>query len=204
MGSRISQQAAEFSTQFSNVAQKAWNRVEQSGLQKWSGENATVAPGQLLPSNAKVMATARSAIMTIASVAGGVVLVVFLGFYVALTPDIYQKGLVRLFPPNARPRLRNVLQHDFRDSLVVDPRPVRGDGDYRRRLGCWPLGNWHSLADNAGSSCGAVEFRAESRASDRLGSAHSVWHCNKAAPRRSTSPAFILCFNSWRVTSSRL
>ena len=108
MGSRISLQAAEFSAQFSDAAQKAWNRVEQSAFLERSGET-TGGAEKLLPSSAKVLATARSAIMTIASVIGGIVLVAFLGFYLALDPNVYQKGFVRLFPPNARPRLRKVL-----------------------------------------------------------------------------------------------
>jgi predicted PurR-regulated permease PerM len=116
MGSRISQQAAEFSAQFSSAAQNVWNRLEHSELRKWSDENTADGPAGLLPSNSQMMATAKSAIRSVVSVVGGLVLVIFMGFYVALSPDIYQEGLVRLCPPNTRPRIRNVL-HTISNTL---------------------------------------------------------------------------------------
>jgi predicted PurR-regulated permease PerM len=116
MGSRINQQAAEFSSQFSSAAQNVWHRLEQSGLQKWSEENTADGPAGLLPSNSKMMATAKSAITSIVSVVGGLVLVIFMGFYVALAPDTYKEGVVRLCPLNARPRIGNVL-HTISNTL---------------------------------------------------------------------------------------
>jgi predicted PurR-regulated permease PerM len=79
MGSRISQQAAEFSAQFSSAAQNVWNRLEHSELRKWSDENTADGPAGLLPSNSQMMATAKSAIRSVVSVVGGLVLVIFMG-----------------------------------------------------------------------------------------------------------------------------
>lgn len=49
--------------------------------------------------------------------AGGLMLIIFLGFCLAIEPRMYTEGLLRLFPPRVRPRGREVLA-EIADTLA--------------------------------------------------------------------------------------
>jgi predicted PurR-regulated permease PerM len=114
MGSRISQQAVEFSTQFDQASEQLRARLEQQEWLQWLNRQAGRGRQSLVPSN--ILSKAGTTVLTAASVIGGVILVAFLGFYFALQPDKYHAGIVALFPPQARPRAVEVL-HQIAKSL---------------------------------------------------------------------------------------
>jgi predicted PurR-regulated permease PerM len=110
LGAQIASQAAEFTDQLTAAGQETWTRVKQGQLGRWvSGDNAPDVT-EMLPDKSAVVSTASSAVMTVVSALGGVVFVVVVGFYLALQPETYREGLVRLFPPASRQRVAEVLQ----------------------------------------------------------------------------------------------
>jgi predicted PurR-regulated permease PerM len=56
-----------------------------------------------------MMSSARAGLLALLSAVAGVVVIVFLGLYMAIDPARYREGLLRLFPPRRRPRINEVL-----------------------------------------------------------------------------------------------
>lgn len=107
MGSRISQQAAEFSQQFESAADQLYARLQRQGWMRWITGGSGESSGSLFTDG--IIARARSAIFTVVSAFGSLILVLFLGFYFALQPAKYSEGIARLWPPSARPRAYEVM-----------------------------------------------------------------------------------------------
>jgi predicted PurR-regulated permease PerM len=107
MGSRITYQVAEFSEQFEIAASRVQAQLQQQRWWKWLEGRQTSSSQILMPDG--VMSTARSALLTTISALGGLILVLFLGFYFALQAPLYREGIAKLFPVDARPRTRDVL-----------------------------------------------------------------------------------------------
>jgi predicted PurR-regulated permease PerM len=71
-------------------------------------------PGPLassfLPDPGAMLQSATSALGATLGGLGNVVIIVFLGLYVALSPDLYRRGALRLLPPGRRPRVGGMLE----------------------------------------------------------------------------------------------
>ncbi len=109
MGSRISEQVSEFTAQFSQASEGAWKRLEKLGLRGGVDGGVTGDVPGFLPSNGSMMSSARSGLLALLSAVAGVVVIAFLGLYMAMQPAHYRGGLVRLFPPRRRRRIDEVL-----------------------------------------------------------------------------------------------
>jgi predicted PurR-regulated permease PerM len=107
MGSRIADQI----TQLLQQLNQASTQVEsQLGMQSWWQQLARLAPeGQPAWAANKAVSTATSAAWSTLAVVGGVLMIVFLGFYFALQPRLYRDGFIALFKRKARDTVRNVI-----------------------------------------------------------------------------------------------
>lgn len=109
MGSRINEQVTEFSKQFLEASDRIADRLEQSEILSWLNPNASDNAQGLMPSTQSMISSAGSSLLTLVSALGGLIVILFLGLYLAINPSQYRGGLVRLFPPAGRQRLDNVL-----------------------------------------------------------------------------------------------
>lgn len=76
------------------------------------GKRALKAANQaqgLLPGQETLVQRIAGVFSSTIGAAGGLLLIVFLGFCLAIEPGMYTEGLLRLFPPRFRPRGREVL-----------------------------------------------------------------------------------------------
>lgn len=128
MGSQIVAQAATFSSQLTSALQEGWGRIEGTGIGQWLEDQGldqkverkveqaveatvekTVEKGAAtLPT--RVLSALRAVVLWTISALGGVVVVAIVGFYLAVAPDKYREGLVRLFPPARRSRVDEVVR----------------------------------------------------------------------------------------------
>src|SRR5690606_6703184 len=79
-----------------------WNQVFDWMQQKKSD-------GMPMQAVSAATTTATSAVSIAISALGGLVLVLFLGFYFALQPDSYRQGFLALLPSNKQQRAQEVL-----------------------------------------------------------------------------------------------
>ena len=108
MGARISYQINEFTQQFQQASEQFRDRIDQLGWSDWFPEKGSGGPGGLSPQ--RLISTAGSAALVTISVIAGVVLVLFLGFYFALQPDVYREGVLALVPERSQARAEEVLE----------------------------------------------------------------------------------------------
>lgn len=66
-------------------------------------------PQQLLPSGAHVMSRVAGAFSTALGAATNVFVIVVIGIYIAVSPDLYTESVTHLLPPNKRDRAREVM-----------------------------------------------------------------------------------------------
>lgn len=128
MGNQIVSQAATLTNELTSALESGWGRLEGTGIGEWLEDRGlekkveqkveqaveatvekTVEEGAAtLPT--KVLSTLRTVVMGIVTALGGAVIVVIVGFYLAVAPDKYREGLVRLFPLAQRSRVDEVAR----------------------------------------------------------------------------------------------
>jgi predicted PurR-regulated permease PerM len=75
---------------------------------KWLVQHAPPAE-QMLPPRDELVQRATGIFSNVISALGGLIIIFFIGLYLAAQPKLYQNGLVRLVPIHARQRARQVL-----------------------------------------------------------------------------------------------
>lgn len=91
---------------------KAWARLREQLASFPLGQrllSQTQDGGALAEAAAPAARQVMTAFSRTATFIGYVVLVLFTGLFLAAEPDVYRRGLLRLFPTHTRPRLREVL-----------------------------------------------------------------------------------------------
>jgi len=91
---------------------RAWQRLREQLASFPLGRrllSQTQSGGQLAEVAAPAARQVMQAFSRTATFIGYVVLVLFTGLFLAAEPDVYRRGLLRLFPVQRRPRLREVL-----------------------------------------------------------------------------------------------
>jgi predicted PurR-regulated permease PerM len=79
-------------------------------------ESSSLKPGELLPSATGALGGVVTVIGTTFGVLGYIVLIAFFGLYLALSPETYADGAIRLIPVGRRDRARGVM-HEAADTL---------------------------------------------------------------------------------------
>ncbi|HSF38986.1 MAG TPA: AI-2E family transporter [Thermoanaerobaculia bacterium] len=74
-----------------------------------SSDQLSSIPGNLSGQLGAVTRYLFSFLSSTVAVLGGLLLILFLAIYIGASPDLYRKGLLHLFPHQARPRAREVL-----------------------------------------------------------------------------------------------
>lgn len=82
---------------------------EGAPAEETSGGQMSSIPGTLSGQLGAVTRYLFSFLSSTLAVLGGLLLIIFLSIYVGASPGLYQKGLLHLFPHQARPRAREVL-----------------------------------------------------------------------------------------------
>lgn len=111
LGTQISQQVAEFIEQFEQASGNARERLEsQEWWRQLHGvrQNAEEALTSSEAVSTATTAATRAATSTLTAF-GGVILVIFLGIYFAVDPQLYRLGILSLVPPKRRARVDEVL-----------------------------------------------------------------------------------------------
>ena len=104
----ISDQFQELSRRLPEALDRGWQQIEQSSLARW-------IPAKLPPASEMTSALGNMAsrvgnfFRVTVEVVVGVLAILFLGLYLAVSPRTYVNGLVRMFPIAKRNRLREVL-----------------------------------------------------------------------------------------------
>lgn len=117
LGPMISEQSAALREQLPAAADAARDWI--AGL-PWGNKLVARIPdvSALIPKDGGAVA---SALGTTFGVLGDIAFVLIAGFYLAATPDLYIRGVVKLVPPESRDRAREVLSelgHDLRRWLL--------------------------------------------------------------------------------------
>lgn len=88
-----------------HLAEHPWGQA--LAQQQAEGE---ARPTSLLPSSSTLIRAVTGTLQHVAGALGGVVVTIVLGIYIAVDPGLYKHGLLRLFPPPKRPRMREILE----------------------------------------------------------------------------------------------
>jgi predicted PurR-regulated permease PerM len=107
MGSRLATQASVFLQEIGRAWDQARGYLQQQGW--WQQLSALLDREQSLMAASQVASTAKSAASMTITALGGVILVLFLGFYFGLQWDIYRRGTLALVPQRSSHRVEQVL-----------------------------------------------------------------------------------------------
>ncbi|WP_099866643.1 AI-2E family transporter [Pararhizobium haloflavum] len=97
-------------------------------------------PSGLLSGEGRAAAT--TAVSTTFGALGNLVIIVFVGVYLALDPDVYRRGAIRLFAPSIRPRAADIMTrcaHTLKNWLVAQFMAMTIVG-VLTGLGLWAIG----------------------------------------------------------------
>lgn len=108
VGPRIASQSDQLSQQLPQLINTIEERLSSHAWGEWLLQR-TPAPGNLLAGNTGLASSATGIASTIIDALSSVFFVIFVGLFLAVSPRMYQDGVVRLFPKNQRPRVREVL-----------------------------------------------------------------------------------------------
>ncbi len=104
----IAEQVTELTQRLPHAAAQARQRLAQAPL----GQQIIAqipALQQLIPRSGNVFARMTGIFSTVLGVVVNIVIVLFIGIYLAADPDLYRRGIVRLIPLSKRDRGRDVL-----------------------------------------------------------------------------------------------
>lgn len=104
----VAEQVDQLSESVPRSAQQLGQRIERYA---WGRQLLAQVPttGELLSDKSNVLARVTGVFSTTFGLIAGVVIVLFVGLYLAADPQLYAGGLVRLVPANKRGRAREVL-----------------------------------------------------------------------------------------------
>ena len=114
--------------------------------------------GQLLPGQESGAAAALSAVQTAFGYLANAVIIFFIGVFLAIEPNLYRHGFVRLFPPNARANVSDAM-HESGETLrwwLVGKLMSMGMIFAFTWLGLWLIG--YPFAFALGLLAGALAF----------------------------------------------
>lgn len=105
-GPELVAQAGQLQERLPQATSAALARLQQHSWARWitarlSESDAFAAPG--------VLARLTSVLSSTVALATAAFIVLFTGFYLAVEPELYLRGILRLFPPARRPRWRAIL-----------------------------------------------------------------------------------------------
>lgn len=106
--SRISGQIDQLGQQLPEAFQRLTNRLDQYRWGQFLTERVRHASNQLAAEG--TLSRAASLLSGLGTVGIEILLVILVGVYGAVSPDVYLNGMVKLFPKPRRPRMRQALQ----------------------------------------------------------------------------------------------
>jgi predicted PurR-regulated permease PerM len=109
-GWAVAPQVAEQVEQLTVTVPEAFAKLQERVQQyPWGRRLFTGGLDPLSPQSPDILARATGALSTTAAVLIGAGVILFVGVYLAIRPDLYTDGILRLFPIRKRPRAREVL-----------------------------------------------------------------------------------------------
>jgi predicted PurR-regulated permease PerM len=120
LGPQVAVQFDEFVTRVPEAAQQVAERIGQSRLGQ-QFLNQTPSSNEMLPSSSGVVSSLTGFFSRGLGMLANIVIVVAMALYLAANPDLYRRGLIRLFPPRYRHRMDQVLHatsHTLRSWLI--------------------------------------------------------------------------------------
>lgn len=103
-GGQITEQSSEIAQQF----QKTVKQIQQH---PWGQRVIAQAPsmGQILERSTGVFSQVTGAASRLLDVLAGILIIMFMGIYLASNPGLYERGVIELLPERQRPRAREAL-----------------------------------------------------------------------------------------------
>lgn len=108
LAASLGAQVVQLLQQLPGAAEQLMQQVQQTPWGQWL-LTQTPPPEQIAGGQANVAGTIAGFFSTSVGALANVVIVVFLGVYLAADPQLYVNGIVRLFPKRRRHRVRDVL-----------------------------------------------------------------------------------------------
>ncbi len=109
LGPRIAEQVAALTEAVPRTMERVEAWLRQFNWGEAVVERMPASPGEVLPENASGLGAVTTAFSTVLGALVNVVIVLFVGIYLALSPSLYVDGLVRLVPKGHRVRAREVF-----------------------------------------------------------------------------------------------
>lgn len=103
-GAQLTAQAEELRTQLPAAVATVQQRIEQ-----WSGGRINLSAVQPPADTSKMLGNLAKVAGLTAGVVGHMVVIFFVGLYLAFDPDVYIRGVIRLFPVGRRDEVRAAL-----------------------------------------------------------------------------------------------
>lgn len=136
VGPRFSEQASELAERLPSAIDQVRDAVSRPPLQ---GQIENLDPGALAPSGKDIVAGITGVFSTAFTLVANVAAIFVIGFYLALQPGIYVRGVLHLVPRDNRERARRILHtlgHALRWWLVGRFASMTGVG-LLTTLGLW-------------------------------------------------------------------
>lgn len=109
LGPRVAGQIDALSEQVPQTLGRVEAWLGQFGWGTELAEQFPDSPGEMLPESRSVFGTITTAFSTLLGALANVLIILFIGLYLAVTPSLYVDGVVRLVPPPKRPRAYEVF-----------------------------------------------------------------------------------------------
>ncbi|MGA9573088.1 MAG: AI-2E family transporter [Lysobacterales bacterium] len=106
-GPSFSQQTSQLSEQLPRAMERLQDVISE---QPWNDFLKNLNLGYLRPDAGQVMAGVTGVFSTAFGTAAHIVVILFIGFYLAIQPEIYIQGLLHLIPKRQRDRISQLLQ----------------------------------------------------------------------------------------------
>ncbi|MFZ0546520.1 MAG: AI-2E family transporter, partial [Candidatus Promineifilaceae bacterium] len=107
LGNQIADRTDQFLQEFNQARSEFASHIEGSGW--WQKLSDATSGSKQTPSLSTTLSTAKTLVQTTTATVGGLFLTLFLGFYFALQPELYENGFLALFPGHQRPQAEVVL-----------------------------------------------------------------------------------------------
>lgn len=110
MASRLAEQAQEFNQKLPEAVKNVREKLEQYPWGRWIADELKGLRSSAEDTEKTIERAAGAASAALDSVTG-IVVVLFLGVFIAIDPELYKRSLVRLFPKSRRERARDVIDN---------------------------------------------------------------------------------------------